>query len=64
MRISEMLSAARKGSKQDDIPGTVLEYTKEKCPACNEGLMKVYAPCCGSPKGYRGCRCGYKIQQT
>jgi hypothetical protein len=59
MSLSDLLSGLKRSSKADDIPGTIQEYTDEKCPAC-EGLMKVYKPCCGNPKGYKGCRCGYK----
>ena len=64
MGLSDMLAGLKRSSKQDDIPGTIQEYTQEKCPACKEGLMKIYKPCCGSPKGYKGCRCGYKIILT
>ena len=60
MKLEEMLSKATKASKKDDIPGTVDAILDETCPACGRKL-KQYKPCCGSPKGYRGCSCGYKI---
>lgn len=64
MSISDILSKLTKSSKSDDVPGTIEGYTSERCPACNVGVLKIYKSCCGSPNGYKGCRCGYKIQLT
>ncbi len=54
------LSGLKRSSKKDDIPGTVEGYLEELCPACGK-KMKLYKKCCGSPNGYKGCNCGYKI---
>jgi hypothetical protein len=62
--IQDYLKELKRSSKKDDIPGTVSEVTQEKCPACNKEFLKLYKPCCGSPKGSKGCRCGYKIILT
>ena len=54
------LSKLQRRSKKDDIPGTVVSILLDKCPVCGN-YMKQYKACCGSPFGYRGCGCGYKI---
>lgn len=54
------LSNLRRRSKSDDIPGTVETILEENCPNCGK-LIRKYKPCCGSPHGYKGCICGYKI---
>lgn len=54
-----MLSKAKVGSKQDDIPGTVEEVLERECPVCKRKMRK-YKPCCGAKNGYIGCWCGYK----
>jgi predicted amidophosphoribosyltransferase len=54
------LSNLRRRSKGDDIPGTVETILEENCPNCGK-LMRKYNPCCGSPNGYIGCVCGYKV---
>jgi len=54
------LSNLKRRSKRDDIPGTVETILEEKCPFCGK-LMRKYKPCCGSPHGFKGCPCGYKI---
>ena len=61
MNMTEYLKGLRRSSKSDDIPGTVISYLDEICPVCKK-KMKLYKPCCGSPKGHKGCVCGYKIQ--
>jgi uncharacterized protein (DUF983 family) len=56
------LSKLKRSSKKDEIPGTVEAYLDEICPSCMKGRLAKYRPCCGSPKGYTGCKtCGYKI---
>jgi len=61
MNVQEMIANAKKGSKKDDIPGTVEGYLDELCPICGK-KMREYKPCCGSPKGYKGCNpCNYKV---
>lgn len=61
MELDSYLKTLKKRSKADDIPGTVAEILKEKCPAC-DSPMKKYNPCCGSPLGYTKCiKCGYKV---
>lgn len=61
MKLADMLSSAKKVSKKDDMPGTVEGYLEELCPLCGRKLRE-YKPCCGSPKGYKGCTpCGYKV---
>jgi len=60
MQVSDYMKQMKRGSKSDDIPGTVAEYLDEKCLACGKKL-RLYKPCCGSPLGYKGCVCGYKI---
>ena len=56
-----LLAAATKSSKKEDVPGTVSMVLDQLCPVCGK-RMKKYKPCCGSPTGYKGCSCGYKIQ--
>jgi len=45
------------------VPGSVLEILNERCPICAKQLKK-YRPCCGSPYGYKGCNCDYKVILT
>lgn len=61
MNLKDMLAKAIKGSKKDDIPGTVEAYLDELCPVCGNKI-KLMKPCCGSPNGLKQCNCGYKIQ--
>ena len=61
--VSQLLLALKRGSKRDDIPGTVITELSDPCPICGR-KMKKYKPCCGSPTGYKGCNCGYKINIT
>ncbi len=63
MNVQELLKGFTKRSKKDDVPGTVEAYLEEKCPNCGAEL-KLMKPCCGSPKGRKECRCGYKVQLT
>ena len=63
MNISDYMKQMKRGSKKDDIPGTVQEYLDEPCPACGKKL-KLMKPCCGSPHGTKECVCGWKIQLT
>lgn len=63
MDLKEYLKGLKRSSKSDDIPGTVEAYLDELCPNCKK-KMRIYKPCCGNPKGYKGCVCGYKIQLT
>jgi ERCC4-related helicase len=64
MNIEDYIKGLKKSSKEDDIPGTVESILEELCPSCSK-KMRMYKPCCGSPKGYKGCQsCGYKIQLT
>jgi len=60
MQVSDYMKQMKKVSKKDDLPGTVEGTLDEKCPNCGKN-MKLYKKCCGSPNGYRGCNCGYKI---
>jgi hypothetical protein len=59
--VSDLLKGLSMVSKKDDIPGTVDVQLDELCPACRSFKLKLYKPCCGSPKGYKGCKCGYKV---
>ncbi len=58
--LNDLIKGLRRSTKSDDIPGTVEEYLEEICPICGN-RMKKYRPCCGSPSGYTGCNCGYKV---
>lgn len=60
-KLGEMLAKAKKASKYDDIPGVVDEVLHEKCPVCGRDMRK-FKKCCGSPNGYKGCNCGYRVQ--
>jgi hypothetical protein len=59
----EYMKGLKRSKRTDDIPGTVEKILEEEiCPSCKKSL-RIYKPCCGSPKGYKGCAaCGYKIQ--
>lgn len=61
--LSELLKGLKRSSKYDDIPGMRENLLNEPCPACGRALYK-YRPCCGAQYGYKGCRCGYKINLT
>lgn len=58
--LNDYLKGLNRRKKSDDIPGTIEEYLEEECPSCKEKLRK-FKPCCGSPNGYKGCKCGYKV---
>jgi hypothetical protein len=61
MNFKEMLARGKKTSKDEDLPGTVLSVLTDVCPLCGRP-MREYKACCGSPKGYIGCRnCNYKV---
>ncbi len=61
MNITDYMKQMKKASKSDPIPGTVKAYLDEDCPTgCGRKLIQ-YNPCCGSPNGYKGCACGYKV---
>lgn len=60
MNVQEMLAKAKKGSKADDVPGTVEAYLDELCPACGK-KMKLMKPCCSEKHGSKKCVCGYRI---
>ena len=61
--VSALLANLKRSSKQDDIPGAVISTLDELCPLCTR-KMKLYRPCCGSPSGYKGCSCGFKVNIT
>ena len=63
MNVSDYMKQMKKGSKKDDIPGTVEKYLDEICPACGKNL-KLMKPCCGSPYGIKECPCGWKVSLT
>jgi hypothetical protein len=58
--VSGLLASLKRGSKKDELPGSVIAVIDEHCAVCGK-QMKLYHPCCGSPYGYKGCSCGYKI---
>jgi len=60
MNPNDLIKGLTKSSKKADVPGTVQEFLDELCPACG-GKLKIYKACCGSPNGYKGCNCGYKV---
>ena len=62
MNVSDYMKQMKKGSKKDDIPGTVLEHTEELCPTGCGGKMNTMRACCGSPDGFKECpKCHYKV---
>jgi hypothetical protein len=61
--VSALLASLKRSSKKDEVPGTVISVLEENCPICSR-KMKLYRPCCGSPLGYKGCNCGYKVVLT
>lgn len=61
MSLSDYMRTLKRSSKKDDPIGvTTLD---ELCPACGKNL-KSYPACCGSPNGYKGCLCGWKVVLT
>lgn len=57
--MENFLRGLRKGSKKDDIPGTI-EQTDDPCPLCGERL-KIKKACCASDRREYICRiCGWK----
>ncbi len=60
MQVADYMKQMKKGSKKDDLPGTVEGVLDEKCPNCGKN-MKLYKKCCGYNFGYKGCSCGFKI---
>jgi hypothetical protein len=60
MNVNDYMKQMKRGSKKDDLPGAVDRLLDEKCPACGK-TMKLYRPCCGSPQGFKGCPCGFKV---
>jgi hypothetical protein len=63
MDLQAYLKTLRRGSKKDDLPGTVDVYLDELCPECGH-KQRIYKPCCGSPMGYKGCPCGYRTDRV
>lgn len=60
MKLAEMLKKAKQATKMDDVPGDVEKILEEVCPICGR-QMRLFKPCCGAEKGYKGCNCGYKV---
>jgi hypothetical protein len=58
--VSALLASLKRGSKKDEVPGTVISVLEENCPICSR-KMKLYRPCCNAKFGYKGCICGFKI---
>ena len=63
MDLQLYLKGLKRGSKKDDLPGTVDVYLDEPCPECGKP-QRIYKPCCGSPMGYKGCSCGYRTDRV
>ena len=63
MNISDYMKQMKRGSKSDDIPGTVQEYLEELCPVCGKKL-KLMKPCCSNKFGSKDCVCGWKASLT
>jgi len=61
MNVSDYMKQMKRGSKKDDIPGVKFNELDEECPTGCGRKLKEYAACCGSPQGYKGCSCGYRI---
>jgi hypothetical protein len=60
MNVLDYMKQMKRGSKSDDIPGTVEVISMEPCPSCGK-FLKKYKACCGAKYGYLGCSCGYKV---
>ena len=63
MDIQEHLKGLKRAKKSWEIPGTVDVYLEELCPTGCGRKLRIYAPCCGAPMGYKGCPCGYRTDR-